>query len=48
MVFGAREDMSRGNLFACWLQLENFQMLLVNRSHIYLLKHIKLGLQELI
>ena len=48
MVFGAREDISRGNLFACWLQFEHFQVLLVKDSRIYLHNHIKLGLQELI
>ena len=47
MVFGAREDMSRVNLFACRLQLENFQMLLVKDRRIYLHNHIELGLQEL-
>ena len=35
MLLCAREDMCRRNLFACWLQLEHFQVLLVKRSWIY-------------
>ena len=30
MLFGAREDMRRNDRFACWLQLKNFQVLLVH------------------
>jgi len=36
MLFGAREDMCWSNRFACWLQLEHFQVLLVKGSQIYL------------
>ena len=47
MLFGAREDMRRGNLFACRLQLESFQVLLVKSSWIYRHNIYKLSLQQL-
>ena len=46
MVFGAREDMRRGNRFPCWLQLECFQVLFVKASRIYRHNIYKLILQQ--